>query len=134
MMPLASQTPLILQHWRGELSLPVAFWLVGVLGNFGVAQVSNGINRGLGGSWGAGLALSFFLFVGIWQSVGIWRSAGASIKRTGKYLWPVLARTVALVWVCLAVSSTLLQPDWVLASDQPGAGEAAMNTRFERLS
>jgi hypothetical protein len=25
--PLSSQTSLVLQHWRGELSLPVSFWL-----------------------------------------------------------------------------------------------------------
>lgn len=119
--PLSSQTSLVLQHWRGELSLPVSFWLVGVLGNLVVTQASIGINRLVGGSWGAGIALSVFCLAGIFQSVGIWQSAGNSIKRTGKYLWPVLARLVAVFWVCSAVYVTLFHPDWVLESERARA-------------
>ncbi|MGH6769409.1 MAG: hypothetical protein ACRECO_10375 [Xanthobacteraceae bacterium] len=110
MTSLSSRTPLVLQHWRGELSLPVSFWLVGVLGNFIVSQASNGIERGLGGPWGVFIASGVFCVAGIYQSVGIWRSAGHSIERKKKYLWPVLARVVAIMWVGLAVYFALFHP------------------------
>jgi hypothetical protein len=110
----SSKTSLIVQHWRGELSLPVSFWLVGVLGNLVITQATVGINRGLGDPWGAGISLSVFGLTSVCQNVGIWRSAGNSIMRTGKYLWPVLARTVASFWLCLSAYATMFHPRWIL--------------------
>jgi hypothetical protein len=68
----------------------------------------------IGGPVGTSIALSFFCLTGIWQSAGIWRSAGNSLNRKRGYLWPVLARAVAVIWVCLTVFSALFHPDWVL--------------------
>lgn len=108
-MLASSQTPLVLQHWRGELSLAVSFWLVGFLGNGVVLQVSRGIYQFLGGWPGLAIALMLFSLAGVCQAVGIWRSAGNSIKTHGKYLWPSLARFFVVVWL-LGVIYVLYNP------------------------
>ena len=76
-------------------------------------QASIGIHRLIGGAYGTGVALGLFCLAGIWQSVGVWRSAGKSIKLKKKYLWPVLARLVAVFWLTSAIYF-LYDPNWLL--------------------
>jgi hypothetical protein len=84
-----------LRHWRGELSLPVTYWLNGTLGG-----LATGIAIGLlayftyrqGEAqplvWLLSMIATWLiaaLFL-LWQGVGIWRSA-IRYRRGGKYFW-----------------------------------------------
>lgn len=95
------------RHWRGELSLPVSYWVNGTL----IAGIGMGLlSAGLGAIAATGLSLSslsilIILFlalsgvVWLWSLVGIWRSAGHHPDRGGNVFWTGAARII----VALAV-------------------------------
>jgi hypothetical protein len=97
----------LVRHWRGELSLPVSYWINGTLiAGVGVAL----LGAGLGALEATGLSLStlsmlvlVFLalsgLVWLWSMVGIWRSAGRHPDRGGNVFWTGAAR----IRVALAV-------------------------------
>ena len=101
----AKSSNFFLRHWKGELSLPVSYWLVGVgasivavvLGKF-VGDLGETIRdpRFVGAIIIA--FLCFLLVITVWQLVGVWRSAGRSIKR-GRYFWPSAARLMVIIGV-----------------------------------
>lgn len=80
-----------IRHWRGELSLAVAFWVNLILINLLGTLVSKAI--GLSGvldgtSWSVRLAviavaLLSALLIGLWQIVGTWRCATSHAQRGG---------------------------------------------------
>ncbi len=64
------------RHWRGELSLPVAFW-VNYLGLSAVFCVTGNILASNEAGDGVGIPfMMIWLPIIIWQCVGTWRSAG----------------------------------------------------------
>lgn len=109
----------IARHWRGELRLPVSYWVVGLLLNVvlyiaftaaGKIIGSSDIGPAGAGAWILALML-VVLLVTAWQVVGIWRSAGRHMHITGRRLWGVLAR-VAVIFglIQLGAQTTTLGP------------------------
>lgn len=100
------------RHWRGELSLPVSYWLNGFIVGFpaalliwltgeAFAQITqDDVQPGLM----LGVVIVLWACAGAlttWQQVGIWRSA-RSYK--GPRVWPVLARVAAILGIVRALT------------------------------
>jgi hypothetical protein len=91
------------RHWRGVLSLPVSYWLIGWLGS-GIAIIISVIVAATiehnqryidNPSWyllGSGFAVAVYTSVSAWTIVGTWRSAGNYIARGRPLGWAVAAR------------------------------------------
>ncbi|MBS0001925.1 MAG: hypothetical protein KFF45_02485 [Thioalkalivibrio sp.] len=105
----------IIRHWRGELSLPIAFWVNFVVLNLlllalrpGVEHVLVSMSLDEDPQFMARVAL---LHVGIvygvvypWQIVGVWRSAGRFLAHRHRRLWPLASRAV----LALSLGATVL--------------------------
>lgn len=122
----------IVKHWKGELSLPVSYWINGVLLGwfiaFGATWFTNNAEVVLAPylKWPAiqglfVLQLILVVAIAIWMGVGIWRSAGNSMK-AGRYTWPAIARFLVLVqgalffyniWAGYTGSSGVIHPQEV---------------------
>lgn len=96
------------RHWRGELSLPVSYWAIGVLLSvalFAVATIGGSavgemdVGPGLSAAWFLSY-MSFVIVTAVWQTVGIWRSAGSYIRTHQHRFWGYVAR-VAIVFGAL---------------------------------
>lgn len=90
------------RHWRGALSLPVAFWVNNVLLSFPL-MLGLGLLMAWAAAWGEGLqtlarvVLGAFLLlavVGVWAPVGAWRSAARWRAEGGSAGWALLAQLV----------------------------------------
>lgn len=108
----------IIRHWRGELSLPIAFWVNFVALNVlllllrpGVEQVLVSLSFDDDPRQMARIALLHLGFIyGLvypWQIVGVWRSAGRWWASRERWGWPVASRAV-LVLSVLGTVFTLL--------------------------
>jgi hypothetical protein len=106
------------RHWRGELSLPVSYFVTGFL----VAMTANGLvyllTNALADSYDPVLSvaaiLSFWscaLLIGVWQLVGIWRSAQRHLARGGKPLWAHLAKLMVVIGAAMT-AFTLANHAW----------------------
>jgi hypothetical protein len=98
------------RHWRGELSLPVSYWLNGVLGGIAIGVVIAGLGiviaRQDNAKWLAAfddIWLFIFPFT-TWQAAGVWRSA-TRYKRSGRSFWGGAAKTMVVIG---AVQSAIL--------------------------
>jgi hypothetical protein len=96
------------RHWRGELALPVAFWI-----NFAALNLLLLALRPVAEQLLVAMALDddprlmarmALLHVGFvyglvypWQVVGVWRSAGRWLAGRKQRVWPVAGRAVVLV-------------------------------------
>jgi hypothetical protein len=88
---------LLLRHWRGELSLPISFWVMS-LGATLVVGFIGGIVTALDFAAApepvAIVTLAFLALASaivIWQLVGVWRSAENYRARGGDKIWAQLA-------------------------------------------
>lgn len=107
------------KHWRGELSLPVSFWvnlfLVNVFLNFFIAWLGHDIFIKnpviLARFFTISCALEL-LFIYPWQIIGLWRSCKRYIRISGKTFW---ARAVQVL-IILGIVATLgnLNLNWSL--------------------
>jgi hypothetical protein len=94
----------LVRHWRGDLSLPLSYWLNGWLANiagaligvYGAELLSPIKNVPL---WATGLSLLWLvlILITLWQLVGIWRSAGKHRGRGGSGFWAGVARFMVIV-------------------------------------
>lgn len=102
------------RHWRGELSLPVSYWLNGVLGGIAAAVLALGIGVAARAVFtpliGLVAVIGIWVMVAaiaVWQVVGVWRSANRRVAETGRRFWSVAAKLmVVLGLVQLAVNFT----------------------------
>src|SRR5262245_5514406 len=92
-----------LRHWRGELPLPVSYWLNGMLGCLFVGILS-GVVSAFDATSGLKVAVAAVIFlyvlsfaVSIWQIVGTWRSASNHTERGGNAVWAGLAKAVLVL-------------------------------------
>jgi hypothetical protein len=104
------------RHWRGELSLPVSYWVNGVLGNIVVA-IAVFISAVLMTATtfttfdaDHGTALSILLLicllvavVALWQLVGLWRSATRYRDAHPTRYWGGVAKVAVILTVAGAV-------------------------------
>jgi hypothetical protein len=97
----------IARHWRGELSLPVSYWLNGILGavivGATVGALAYATNRQGDAQplvWLLSSIATWILaaLLTLWQAVGVWRSA-TRYRRGGKRFWGGAAKTLALLGV-----------------------------------
>ena len=99
-----------LRHWRGELSLPMSYWVngavLGLVAGVVIALLGAFIYRGDEGRpllWLGSLVaiwLSIFLLM-TWQFVGTWRSA-SRYRRSGKFFWGTAAQVMIVLGVLQA--------------------------------
>ena len=93
------------RHWRGELSLPLSYWVNGTLcgvlsglfiAGLGVLIYREGEARPL--VWLISLTTVWFLIVvlAIWQVVGIWRSA-THYQQNGRRFWGGVAKALMVL-------------------------------------
>jgi hypothetical protein len=97
----------IAKHWRGELSLPVSYWVNGVLATivtfltiFGLRYVIAlyKVNYAALIYWA--LSIVVVTAVVIWQNVGIWRSADRYTAKgwaSGSKFWSTLAKLMVII-------------------------------------
>jgi hypothetical protein len=97
-----SRANYITRHWRGELSLPVSYWINGFLLSITLYVLSaSAVAASL---WqlqlfGASLGIVLIPIIAVWQLIGIYRSAK---RRVG--FWPGMARLcVGFGWLRLIV-------------------------------
>jgi hypothetical protein len=93
----------LLRHFRGELSLPVSYWLNGFFANifllffvFGIAGLLIYLNNKyvlLIYSVAAIIVITFML----WQIIGIWRSADRYVIEKGRSYWAFLAKFMVII-------------------------------------
>jgi len=96
----------LVRHWRGELSLPVSYWLNGLLGGLAIGVmigvlhylVSHGHDDAQPVRWLDYLiaAWTFALLVTVWQSVGVWRAA-TRYRDGGKTFWGGAAKVMVVI-------------------------------------
>src|SRR6266481_4452041 len=77
--PEPSRSNYFVRHWRGDLSLPISFWVNGAVISFAL-RVEGAVVADATGNWESSpfVALAFFVLdsaIYVWQIVGIWRSA-----------------------------------------------------------
>jgi hypothetical protein len=114
--PRASVGNYIVRHWRGELSLPVSYWVNGFLLTTALVLALRALPhfleletmpaRGIGASMLLSIAIT--VSVGIWQAVGIWRSAQNYKSRGDGRGWAITAQ-VLVVFGALRLISFAIQ-------------------------
>jgi hypothetical protein len=121
-LPPPASSNYFARHWRGELSLPMSYWVNGIVFGFlvgaAVASVGYAVNsRGEAQPmlWLVTLIVTWVIVAlfTMWQAVGVWRSA-TYYKMGGKHFWGGLAKTVTVLGVlnlaynCLFVGTAQL--------------------------
>ncbi|WP_158244224.1 COG3904 family protein [Trinickia dabaoshanensis] len=103
----------LVRHWRGELPLPVSYWINGGL----LSVVSTGIiisineieQRSLASlrlvAWTTLAILGASLLSSIWSMVGIWRSAEHHAARGGAKGWALVARFMVVLGIIGGLSN-----------------------------
>jgi ATP-dependent protease ClpP protease subunit len=94
-----------MRHWRGELSLPVAYWINGsvlfvvlaaiITATVGVMENSNYSLQAI--SFISLGILLFWVTAWFWSVVGIWRSADHHVERGGISTWAFVAKFMVVV-------------------------------------
>lgn len=116
-------------HWRGELSLPLAFWVNSVVVGFVLIFL---LVQGVGQLEGLGASLQFIaaamLFVlgaalalWLWGAVGTWRTCGRHRARGGRAGWANAARVVVVLSVFVVAIQT-----WSLILQSRELGKLAL--------
>src|SRR5262245_59749658 len=103
----------IIRHWRGELSLPVSYWVNNILVSIVVGVFAGAItiiDWTQNAKFAAGMGLSVWplaIFASIWLFVGIWRSA-THYQVSGKRWWGGIAK-FAVIAGCVSTVSAIVQ-------------------------
>jgi hypothetical protein len=104
------------RHWRGELSLPVSYWINGILAGIATVLVVGTINTSVDfkDDFQPGLALAAEILIwtataliAIWRLVGIWRSA-TNYQRALKIFWGAAAKVLVIVGAAETLASFAL--------------------------
>lgn len=92
-----------IKFWNGDLSLPMSYWLVGIV--FGIILgLVIGLFVGISGM--PEIAINIILIPWyVYTAVGIWRS---SDKYKGKKFWAILAKIAIVLGVISSLSQLLL--------------------------
>jgi ATP-dependent protease ClpP protease subunit len=93
-----------IRHWRGELSLPVSYWVNGSL-LFGgssilLGKLVNNAEELFSLRQVAALSIAYLIFTvasWFWSAVGIWRSASRHKYRGGASGWAVIAQIMVVL-------------------------------------
>jgi len=92
------------RHWRGELSLPISYFVNGILGGAVVAVIVAATSEFIYATttpwnifFGLIITWSSVLLVTVWQCVGIWRSSDAHPSRGGRVFWANTAKVMVVL-------------------------------------
>jgi hypothetical protein len=130
----------IARHWRGDLSLPVSYWINDFVATIAVSVFFRNVRTFISLSDGPvvyaatiTLISLVVIAVSVWQFVGIWRSAGKHRARGGRRFWAWAAR-FAVFTGFLGFAWTLSQQDlpklkefWCIAAGDPCIGTHALH-------
>ena len=93
------------RHWRGELSLPVSYWINGaILANATIVILFLVAGRMDNNDYS--LRIISFVYLGIvlfsvvvwfWSVIGIWRSSSRHVERGGMSFWAYIAKFMVVV-------------------------------------
>lgn len=96
----------ISKHWNGGFSLPVSYWVIGVLVNVLIVVLSKIAKYGIENSTstvelgGYILALYIAMIVLlVWQTVGLFRSANFHPQNGGSEVWAIIAKILVSIGV-----------------------------------
>ena len=99
-------TNYFIRHWRGDLSLPVSYWINGFLANIvayfcvfliaGTAKFTSGDYSYLV-YWLS--VIPIITLIVIWQTVGIWRSSDRYSREESRWFWPAVAKLMVIFGV-----------------------------------
>jgi hypothetical protein len=129
------------RHWRGELSLPVSYFINGFLGTIAATAIVFAISATLSegyAPWPGFLAVvgiwGVALLVSVWQMVGIWRSADNHPNRGGRAFWAGVAKFMVIIGA-LQTTLTIAQNGWpqIRESFSIVAGDPSVGTFTLRL-
>jgi GYF domain 2 len=104
------------RHWRGELSLPVSYWVNGILAGLAAVLIAAAINASVNfkDDFQPGLALAAEILIwattsliALWRLVGIWRSA-TNYQRALKIFWGTVAKVLVVIGVVEALANLAL--------------------------
>lgn len=93
------------RHWRGDLPLPISYWintalLGAVVGGAAVAAAESGLAESFGmrgtGWWILGV-FGVITVLSVWQIVGTWRSASRHVSRGGSSGWATVAHVLMVI-------------------------------------
>lgn len=133
--PVDPATNYFVRHWRGQLTLPVSFWvncLGAMLVCFGLIQLANIYleNVSLRGGSAAVLAIiGLLLMVTVWSAVGAWSSSGHHAQRGGTRGWAVIVQILIVFEVFGTATNFFLyqmprmREYWLIASGHDPMGQ-----------
>jgi len=93
------------RHWRGELSLPVSYWINGILAGIATLSVNLAITAttDFKDDFQPGIALAAEILIwtttsviAVWQLVGLWRSA-TNYRKALKIFWGVVVKVLVIL-------------------------------------
>jgi GYF domain 2 len=99
-----AQSGYFVRHWRGELSLAMAYWASGILANLLIRSTDGAFDffaerNDFSPAPYAALSIAVALFgfvLTVWLFVGIWRSASCHKSRGGRIVWAWVAKTLVV--------------------------------------
>lgn len=128
-------TNYFVRHWRGQLSLPVSYWVNG----WGATAVCVGLmllagkyleNISVRGKSTAILGLTaLLLLTAVWSAVGAWSSAGHHVSRGGARIWAVAVQVLTVLGIFVTATNFFLyqlpqmREHWLLASGRDPLGQ-----------
>ncbi|GKQ56086.1 RDD family protein [Bradyrhizobium sp. Ce-3] len=113
--PLPRRANYLVRHWRGELSLPVSYWVNGTVLGAGLGVVIGVLGHVLNERGSEYLVLWLVSVIAIWASivllriwvtVGVWRAA-SHYQASGKSFWGGAAKVVTTLGVAYVAYSCL---------------------------
>jgi len=131
------------RHWRGQLSLPVSYWINGSLATVIAIALTLWIGQTdtvtkLGafgtGAWLLAMLTSLYAMT-VWQFTGIWRSATRHTSRGGSGAWAVAARVMVVIGVIGTLQQAVEQyPLWKQATLLVAGREDVPRSQFRVLN
>jgi hypothetical protein len=124
-----TQANYFVRHWRGELSLPVSYWVNGVLIGIGLAVVAlatvYGIAGGMQGSPNLPRTLGVLILCAfavdvvhiVWGGVGVWRSATHYQAQGRPAVWAILAKIAVVLGVLRTIVESFSKDGLPLAAE-----------------
>jgi hypothetical protein len=93
-----------IRYWKGQVSLPVSYWAVGIAVSLLFVFLSKVVGKGIESATSSTLLGAYILglytlmiVLLVWQSVGVYRSAGKHTLRGGSVGWAYTAKLMVFV-------------------------------------
>ena len=124
--PSGPQGSYFVRHWRGELSLPVSYWLNGfacsalIVVLFLLVDRIDWTEHWRVAATASVVLLLLALVMTAWQSVGVWRSADRHPARGGRPGWAAAAKVMVVLGAMQTGAQTVF-------STGPMIGELGLN-------